>query len=346
MSDWLALIVAMILLLGNAFFVGAEFALVSAHRAGVEILATEGSTAARITLRAMDRVTVMMAGAQLGITLCSLGLGAVGEPAVAHLLEPAFEAAGLPDHLVHPVAFVIALILVVYLHMVVGEMVPKNMAIASPERAALTLGPPMYWIAMVLRPLLWIMNGLANLTLRIVRVTPTEDVTSTVTADQAREYLAASHEEGLLEDNEHRLMSGAITLGDETASDVMVSVDVLQVLPEDATVADAEAACVQYGFSRFPIVAPSGALTGYVHVKDTLGVPDEELGRQFTEDERHDLVTVYSDASLQDVLGAMQRGRAHMALVTEGGAVIGVAMLEDIVERMIGQVSDRSHRQG
>lgn len=344
MTDWLAILLALVLLAGNAFFVGAEFALVSARRSSIEVLATEGSGAARITLRAMDRVTTMMAGAQLGITLCSLGLGAVGEPAVAHALQPVFAWAGLPEHFVHPVAFAVALVLVVYLHMVVGEMVPKNMAIASPDRAALLLGPPMYAISWVLRPLLWVMNTLANLVLKIVRVEPTEDVSSTVTADQAREYLTESHESGLLEENEMRLMAGAITLGDETANDVMVPMDTLCTLTEDSTVADAERACVTHGFSRFPMVDTNGDHLGYVHVKDLLGVPDEELDRTIRPDERHDLVTVHSDASLQDVLAAMQKDKAHMALVSEGGAVIGVVMLEDIVERMIGQVSDRAQR--
>lgn len=342
MNDWLALILAVALLAGNGFFVAAEFALVSARRSAIEVMATEGNSAARTTLRAMDRVTLMMAGAQLGITLCSLGLGAVGEPAVAHLLEPVFAWAHVPDIWVHPIAFVIALIIVVYLHMVVGEMVPKNMAIASPDRAALLLGPPMYAISWILRPLLWLMNTLANLVLRIVRVTPSEEVSSTVTADRAREYLHESHESGLLEDNEKRLMEGAITLSAETANDVMLATDVLKVLPRGATVADAENACVTHGYSRFPMQKDDGTFVGYIHVKDLLDVPDDAMDRPLTLDDCHDLVTVASDASLQDILAAMQRVSSHMALVSEGGQVIGVVMLEDIVERMIGHVSDRA----
>lgn len=343
MNPWLAIGVALLLLVGNAFFVGAEFALVSARRSSIELRATEGNGAARTTLRAMERVTTMMAGAQLGITLCSLGLGAVGEPAVAHLLEPVFAFVRLPDTLVHPVAFVVALVIVVYLHMVVGEMVPKNMAIADPDRAALLLGPPMYAIAWILRPLLWLMNALANLTLRVVRVTPSDEVSSTVTVDQALEYLNESHESGLLEDNEMRLMSGAIALGDETANDVMVPQDGLRTLPVDATVTDAERACVTYGFSRFPVTDGDDYI-GYVHVKDLLGVPDDQMDRPIGRDDLHALVSVESDRSLQDVLAAMKRAKAHMAFVTEGGAVLGVVMLEDIVERMIGQVSDRTQR--
>ena len=143
MNDLLAVGLAVVLLALNAFFVGAEFALISARRSQIEPRAQAGSRMARTTLRAMENVSLMMAGAQLGITICSLGLGAVGEPAVAHLLEPVFESLHVPHDLVHPISFVIALAVVVFLHVVLGEMVPKNIAIAGPDRAAVVLGPPM-----------------------------------------------------------------------------------------------------------------------------------------------------------------------------------------------------------
>ena len=135
MSDLGGVLLAIVLLALNAFFVGAEFALLSARRSQIEPRAQEGSRAARTTLRAMEHVSLVMAGAQLGITVCSLGLGAVGEPAVAHLLEPAFHAMRVPDAALHPVAFVVAMSIVVYLHVVLGEMVPKNIALAGPDRA-------------------------------------------------------------------------------------------------------------------------------------------------------------------------------------------------------------------
>jgi CBS domain containing-hemolysin-like protein len=143
MSDTTAFVVAAVLLAGNAFFVGAEFALVSARRTKIEPRAATGSRTARTTLRAMENVSLMMAGAQLGITACSLGLGAIGEPAVAHLLERPFATAGVPDAVLHTVAFTLALAIVVFLHMVLGEMVPKNIALAGPERSTLALGPPL-----------------------------------------------------------------------------------------------------------------------------------------------------------------------------------------------------------
>ena len=139
MSTPLALTVSLLLLAGNAFFVGAEFALISARRSVIEPRAEEGRSGRPSDLRAMEKVSLMMAGAQLGITLCTLGLGALAEPAIAHSLEVPFESAGLPEALVHPVAVAIALLIVGGLHVVLGEMVPKNIALAGPDRSALAL---------------------------------------------------------------------------------------------------------------------------------------------------------------------------------------------------------------
>src|SRR5690606_21592005 len=197
MSDYTALILAVVLLAANAFFVGAEFALISARRSQIEPRAAAGSRVARTTLRAMEQVSLVMAGAQLGITICSLGLGAVGEPAVAHLIQPGLDALGVPEGLVHPIAFVIAMTIVVYLHVVLGEMVPKNIAIAGPERSALVLGPPMMVVVSVLRPLILLINACANAILRLMRIEPKDEVSSTYTREQVAALVEESRGEGL-----------------------------------------------------------------------------------------------------------------------------------------------------
>ena len=172
MSTQAALWLGLVLLLGNAFFVGAEFALVSARRTKVEPKAAEGSRVARTTLRAMEDLSQMIAAAQFGITVCSLGLGAVAEPALAHLIEPLAEAVNLPDAWLHPVAFTIAMTFVVYLHVVLGEMVPKNLALAGPERAAMVLGPPMVALVTLLKPIVYGLDAVANGVVRLMRVEP------------------------------------------------------------------------------------------------------------------------------------------------------------------------------
>ncbi|HEY0359529.1 MAG TPA: CNNM domain-containing protein, partial [Mycobacteriales bacterium] len=208
MSDVQAVLLAVVLLGLNAFFVGAEFALITARRTQIEPRAVAGSRAARTTLRAMENVSMMMAGAQLGITVCSLGLGAVGEPALAHLVEPLFARFGVPDGLLHPAAFVLAMTIVVFLHVVLGEMVPKNIAIAGPERSALVLAPPLVAVVTVLRPFIVTMNAIANGILRLLRVEPKDEVGSTFTREEVAGLVEESRREGLLDADEYDLLSG------------------------------------------------------------------------------------------------------------------------------------------
>ncbi|AEF41118.1 hemolysin family protein [Hoyosella subflava] len=334
------MIVGILLLFGNAFFVGAEFALVSTRRTKIEPRAEEGSGAARITLRALDNVSLMMAGAQFGITLCSLGLGAVAEPAVAYALEVPLEALGVPSVMLHPIAVAIALTIVLSLHMTIGEMVPKNLAIAGPERTALVLGPMLYLLVQVLKPLLLLVNWLANTVLRILRVEPKDKVATAFTADEVAGFVRQSKAEGLLDEEEHRLLTGALTMSRETLQSIMVPRDRVVSLDDTATIAQAHAACIRTGFSRFPIVAAGGDFTGYVHVKDLLGEavsPDDAIAGMPI----RTLPRFTSNTLLDDALEGMQTRGSHVAIVTdEEGHALGAAMLEDVVERLIGEIAD------
>ncbi len=279
MGDFRGVLLAVFLLAANAFFVGAEFALISARRSQIEPRAQAGSRMAAITLQAMEKVSQMMAGAQLGITVCSLGLGAVGEPALAHLIEPVFHELHVPEDWLHPVAFVIAMTVVVYLHVVLGEMVPKNIAIAGPERAALILGPPMYGIVMVLRPLIVSINAIANGILRLLRIEPKDELGSTYTREEVAALVEESHGEGLLAEDEYDRLSGALGFTEKTVAEVTMAPESLATVVRGSTGADVEALCAATGFSRFPVVSEEAGepreLIGYLHIKDVLE-PDEE----------------------------------------------------------------------
>lgn len=340
MSSTTAILIAIALLIGNAFFVGAEFALISARRTQIEPRAAAGSRSARITIRAMERVSLMMAGAQLGITMCSLGLGAIGEPAVARLIEVPLAAVGVTGPWLHIIGFAIALTIVVFLHMVLGEMVPKNIAIAGPERSAIILGPLLYGVVWILKPLIVVLNWSANVILRMLKVKPTDEVASAFTADQVAAFIAESRQEGLIDHEEHSLLTGAISMSVETVGAVAVPLTELVVLPAGVTAAQAEAECVRTGFSRFPVESEEGPMRGYVHLKDLLTIPqdrrDEPLGRHWI----RALATIDSELPLDTALTAMQGLGAHVALVTRDGAIVGAAMLEDVVERLIGEVAD------
>jgi CBS domain containing-hemolysin-like protein len=349
-----ALTTAVLLLAGNAFFVGAEFAVISARHSRIEPLAARGRRGARTALWAMEHVSLMLAAAQLGITVCSLGLGAVAEPALAHLLERPFTAAGLPDGLVHPIAFTLALALVVYSHVVVGEMVPKNLAIAGPERAVLMLAPPLVGFARVTSPVIRVLSAVANGVLKLARVTPRNEISSTFTADEVRSIVTESRREGLLTDD-HGLLTGAIALGSRRAGDVMVPWDRLVNVTPPMSPRDVEGLVVRHGFSRYPVVprpapgepfAPSGAdVVGYLHVKDLLYADDERYLQPVPDKRVRTLASVSPDDEAEEVLTAMQSSGSHLARVVEaGGRTLGVVFLEDVIEELVGEVRDATQR--
>lgn len=339
------ILIALALLVGNAFFVGAEFALISARRTQIEPRAEAGSKAAALTLRAMERVSLMMAGAQLGITLCSLGLGAVGEPAVAHLLEVPFAALGVPEALLHPVAFTLALVIVVFLHMVLGEMVPKNLALAGPDRSALILGPALYGIVFVLKPAILALNATANAILRLVKVQPKDEVGSTYTRDEVSALVSESRREGLLDAHEHHLLGRALSFYERTVRSVLLPAERLVTVPEHITPAQVEARAAQTGFSRFPVATPDGELVGYLHLKDVLEDHQAQRTRPIPGTLRRPLATLIPTDPLHDALDQMQQRGAHLAHVVEtDGATLGVVALEDVLEELVGEIRDATQR--
>jgi CBS domain containing-hemolysin-like protein len=302
---------------------------------------------ARTTLRAMENVSLVMAGAQLGITVASLGLGAIGEPAVAHLLEPLFHAAGIPDNLLHPVAFVVAMSIVVYLHVVLGEMVPKNIAIAGPERSAIVLGPPMMLVVTVLKPVVVVLNAIANAVLRLMRVEPKDEVTSAYTREEVAALVDESRGEGLLPEDEYDRLAGALGFTERTVMSVLMKAEDLSTVRRGATVAEVEEVCATTGFSRFPVASDGGDLMGYLHIKDVLET--EAARRERTVDDKwvRPFATVRPHDVLHDALETLQRRGAHMGrVVADDGTVLGLVTLEDVLEELVGEIRDAAHADG
>ncbi|MFD1825817.1 MULTISPECIES: hemolysin family protein [Mumia] len=343
MNPALAIGLVVVLLALNALFVAAEFALISARRTQLEPKAQSGSRPARLAIRAMERVSLAMAAAQLGITLCSLGLGAVGEPAIAHLFEPVFDALGVPHSFVHPISFVIAMGIVTYLHVVLGEMVPKNIALAGPDRAVLWLGPFMLGVIMLLKPFVVALNAIANGAIRLMRLEPKDEVGATFTSDEVAGLLDESHREGLLDSEEYELVSGALGFEAGTVERVLLPRASLDTIPVGATRADVEAACARTGFSRFPVTDSHDALVGYLHIKDALEVSEEI--RPIPAKWIRPLGSVRRSTRLYDALRHMQQRGAHMArVVGDDGEALGVVMLEDVLEELVGEVRDPARR--
>jgi CBS domain containing-hemolysin-like protein len=344
MSTQAALLLAVVLLAGNSFFVGAEFALVSARRTQVEPKAAAGSRMAVTTLRAMEDLTSVIAAAQFGITVCSLGLGAVAEPAVSHLIEPVLHHLDVAEGWRHPVAFAVAMSGVVYLHVVLGEMVPKNLALAGPERAAVIFGPPMMALVTFLKPIVISLNAVADVGVRLLRIEPRSGISATYTHEQVEALVDESRAEGLLEESEYERLSGALGFTSRPATEVMLGIDAVQTVPRGARATEVEAICAETGFSRFPVVGSDGSLVGYLHIKDVLA--HEEHGRAQVVEDRwiRPFANIRTTDSLVTALQVLQSKGAHMArVVDELGDVVGIVTLEDVIEELVGEIRDAAH---
>ncbi|WP_336713138.1 hemolysin family protein [Arthrobacter sp. USHLN218] len=340
--DTTGIILTIVLLAANFFFVGAEFALIAARRSIIEPKALQGGRAARMTLWAIEHVSLMMAGAQLGITVCSLALGYVTKPMVVHALEGPFAAWGIPAGWIDPIAYAIALSVVTYLHVVLGEMVPKNIALAGPERMALVLGPALVVVVRILQPVLWVMNGIGNAILRLFNVEPKDQVASAFSRDEVAGLVQESRAGGLLDQQDERLLLGALTFEERTVESIIIPLEKVLALPDGSTPEQIERVAAN-SFSRFPLQQPNGRMEGYVHVKDLLSLDEQARRLPVPGHLVRKLPTVDLHQGLRSSLNRMQRDGAHLALVTDSeGRPNGVVTLEDMLEELVGQIRDDS----
>lgn len=329
------------LLACNAFFVGAEFALIGARRSIIEPKAQEGGRAAKMTLWAIENVSFMMAAAQMGITVFSLLLGAVSEPMIAHAIEGPFRDLGIPENMVHPVAVAITLAFITYLHVVLGEMVPKNIAIAGPEKSALILGPALVVIAMIFKPILWSFNAIGNGILRLMGVEPKNEVATVFTQAEVADLVEESQDGGMISEEDEQLLLSALTFESRSVANVVIPMDQMRTIKEGFTAAEAEIVALN-GYSRFPVLGGDARPVGYVHIKDFLDVPAELRDKPVDASVIRSMPTLAAEDSLQKVLGRMQRDGAHLAVVEDATGVVGVVTLEDVLEELVGQIRDDS----
>ncbi|WP_033343427.1 hemolysin family protein [Catenuloplanes japonicus] len=325
-----------LLLLGNAFFVGGEFALIASRPTVLEPMA-ETSAQARLALAAMNQIPLMIAGAQLGVTICSLGLGAIAEPAIAHFLEAPFHAVHVPEPAVHPIAFTIALGLVVGLHTVLGEMVPKNITLAGPEPAALWLGPAMLAFCTATKPLLLAMKWASRQILRIWGIESADAVKTVFTAEELAGLASQAQAEGLLGSEEHARITGALAMSRQTAADALREWLTVVTVSEDVSPASLEVLSTRTGRSRFPVVQRSTRrVLGFIHVKDILGYEGAARRLPVPPEVVRPLAVVPPDRTLADLLIGMRRERRHMVLVSDGRAPLGILTLDDVLTAVVG----------
>ncbi len=339
------ILVTVLLLAANAFFVGAEFAAMSARRSQLEPLADGGSKGAKVALDALQHTGILLATSQLGITVCSVLLGAVSEAALHHAFVPVVEHLGLSTVVADVVALVLALAIVVFLHVVYGEMIPKNISIAKPERAAVVLVPSLVLVSRVVAPVIRAMDWFAKAVVRLFGVEPKDEVSSAFTAEEVAHILEESREEGQLEEHQHERLGAALEFSDKDAGDVGVALSALVNVTVDATPDDIERLVAKHGYSRFPVVDGAGELTGYLHLKDVLYADDAERREPVPAKRVRRLATVRRGDEVEAVLATMQSSGSHLArVVGDDGAVVGVVFLEDVIEELVGEVSDASQR--
>lgn len=341
------LLLAFLFLLGNAFFVGAGFAVMAARTSQLEPLAAAGNRRAVSALAGLERLPSLLATSQLGITVCSVLLGAVAEDALHHWLAQPLITLGVPAGMTHWVSLVLALLIVVYLHVVLGEMLPKNLTLAKPDTAALVLVPPLLLITKVLGPIITVMEWIAKHLLQVFGITLKEDSSTAFSEQELGMIAAESHREGLLETHEEARVRDALAFTARSAHEVAIPRAEVVTVPVGVTPADIEKLVAKHGFSRFPLEAKNGRLTGYVHVKDVLyATHHDAAGYNKPVRTVRRLASVAADADIDDVLEVMRSSGSHVARLASATQVGGSAVLflEDLLEELVGQVEDSTQR--
>lgn len=340
------LLAGVALLAANGFFVAAEFALLAARRSKIERLAQNGARGAAQALAGLRELSLMLAAAQLGITMASLALGAVAEPALAHGLESLLHPLELPAGVSHGIALGVGLSIVAFLHMVVGEMAPKSWAIADPERSALLLAAPFRGFALLFRPLIRVLNGAANGIVRMLGVEPQDELAMTHSPADLMLLLEESSSQGTLAEEQHDLLTRALELGGLDAQAVMVPRRDVVAVAADADADEIERVARSSGRSRLPVYEGDlDRIRGVLHVKDLLALGQEERARVHAGALARPALVVPESRPLEALMVDMRQRRQHVALVVdEYGSVSGLVALEDLLEELIGEFEDESDR--
>jgi CBS domain containing-hemolysin-like protein len=342
------ILAGLVLVLVNGCFVATEFAMIAVRISKLETLADAGSRRARQALQSTRHLSLQLAGAQLGVTMASLGLGFVAEPAVDRLFEQLVGLTPLPERMAHGLALVISLLLVVFVHTVLGETVPKNLAIAAPERTLLALVVPYHAFVALFRPVLRALNWLAAGGARLAGVEQRDALEHASSPEAIAAMLDASHQEGLIEEFQHELLTGALDFAEGTVQSVMVPWSSAVTIARDDTVAGMEKVVSRSGHTRLPLVDRSAgdSVVGFLHAKDLLNAPPEARDLPLPSTLVRRLISVGPDTSLETLLARMRQQRIHLAVVVDDAArPLGLVALEDLLEELVGELRDESDPQ-
>ena len=338
----LGVLAVLLLTLGTALYVAAEFSLVAVERPQLEAAARQGDRRAARVLGAVRTLSFQLSGAQLGITMTTLVVGFIAEPSFAGLLSPALTGAGLPESVVRPISFGTAIVVATVLQMVLGELIPKNLAISRPAQVARAIAGPMRVSSALLRPLIAVSNGAANRLVRALGVEPQEELRSARSAEELGSLVRTSQEQGALSPQTATMLARSLAFGDRSAGDVMTSRTQIVALPGTATVTQLLSLARTSGHSRFPIEGEGvDDIVGVVHVKQALAVPREERSRTRVSQIAGPVPRVPETLHLDRLLVTLRQPGLQMAVVVdEYGGTAGIVTLEDLVEELVGEVAD------
>ncbi|MEU9201902.1 hemolysin family protein [Streptomyces sp. NPDC048332] len=333
MSLPMALFITVLLLIGSGFFVAAEFALVAAKRHRMEKAAEAGRRGAGAALAGMRELSLMLAGAQLGITICTLGLGSISKPAISHELDPLLHSWGLPSGLSYGISFALAMIVVVFLHMVVGEMAPKSWAIAHPERSAMLLAPPFRAVVKVVRPLISVLNKVSNALVRLCKVTPRDELAAVHNREQLTHLVAESERLGLISKDDSELITSSLVEPLTPVGELRIPAHRIISVPAEADPDAILATAAACGHNRL-LVRDDALVVGSVHARDALIA--RARGRAVT---ARELARPVPELNASDTVGhaieQLRRRRASLAVVGDDtGRLTGLVTLDDLLARL------------
>lgn len=343
--DLLKLAGVVVLVLANGFFVSAEFALVSIRRTRVAELVAQGNSAAFWVQKAVNDPDRFIAATQLGITLASLGLGWIGEPALAHLIQPVVELfpAALQSGISHSLSAAFAFGVITFLHVVIGELAPKSIALQSTERVALIVARPTVWTEWIFKPAIWLLNGAGNALLRVAGVKPAEGHELVHSVDELKMLVTASAESGVVELDEEEMLHAVFDFSDTLVRQVMVPRTEMVAVPADATLESLKDIAIQNPFTKLPVYQDSlDHVIGVVHLKDVLRATlGKRAGAKTARDLMRETIFVPETARIGTLLKRFRARQQHLAIVLdEYGGTAGVVTLEDLLEEIVGEVSD------
>jgi CBS domain containing-hemolysin-like protein len=345
LADLLRLLSVFLLVLANGFFVAAEFALVSVRPTRIAELITRGNRAARWVQKAIANPDRFIAATQLGITLASLGLGWIGEPALSRLLQPLVDLfpVEIESQVSHGLSAGLAFGVITFLHVVIGELAPKSIALQNPERTSLLVARPTVWTEWIFKPAIWLLNGTGNALLRLFGIRPAEPHELVHSVEELKMLVSASAQSGVMADSEQEMLNAVFEFRQTLVRQVMIPRTEVIAVPADASLRNILEASVAHGFSKMPVYLEDlDHIAGIVHLKDVVASLQSDKENTTTANEiMWETIFIPEAATVSTLLQVFRAQHRHMAIVLdEYGGTAGVVTLEDLLEEIFGEVSD------